>query len=223
LSDRDEQRSERLPPEAPGGIRNLQVGCGPEHIRPDWWNTDLRAFRGIDETLDAVKPWRWKGILEHIYAEHFLEHLDLEDALHFLENAGHALKIGGHIRLSTPGLEWVMRSHYRFLPGVPEQVIDTLRTNRAFHGWGHQFLYSRGMLAWLLEELGFVDLRFHGYGESERAIFCNIEMHGKYRVADGYPSVWIVEASRGDRPVAISKAVMALVRREFLRQVRGGH
>jgi hypothetical protein len=32
----------------------------------------------------------------------------------FLQNAGRALKVGGHIRLSTPGLEWVMSSHYRF-------------------------------------------------------------------------------------------------------------
>ncbi len=213
----------RLPPEAEGGIRNLQVGCGPQHLRPDWWNTDLRPFRGLDEPLDAVAPWRWKGVLEHIYAEHFLEHLDLEDAVKFLTNAGRALRVGGHIRLSTPGLEWVMSSHFRFREPGPEQVLDSLRTNRAFHGWGHQFLWSRGMLEWVLGGLNYTDIRFHAYGESGRDVFRGIEMHGKFRVMNGYPSVWIVEATRGEAAIEADPEMLALMRHEFLRQVRGGH
>lgn len=213
----------RLPPESPGGIRNLQVGAGPKHLRPTWWNTDLRPFRGLDEALDATRPWRWEGLLEHVYAEHFLEHLDVEDGVAFLLNAGRALAVGGHIRLSTPGLEWVMSSHFRFSEEGAEQVIDTLRTNRAFHGWGHKFLYSRGMLEWVLKGLRYTDIRFHAYGESERPIFQGIEMHGKYRVMNGYPSVWIVEATRGEAQVEADPEMLALMRREFLRQVRGGH
>jgi predicted SAM-dependent methyltransferase len=216
-------QTKRLPPEAPRGIRNLQVGCGPKHLRPNWWNTDLRPFQGLDEALDATVPWRWVDTLDHIYAEHFLEHLDLEDAVKFLTNAGRALRVGGHIRLSTPGLEWVMRSHYRFEPGVPDQVIDTLRTNRAFHGWGHQFLYSRGMLEWLFQNLNYDDVRFRDYGQSDIPIFQDIEMHGKFRVMDNYPSVWIVEATRGKRAIETNPAMMALIQKEFLKQVRGGH
>jgi hypothetical protein len=214
----------RRPPEDPGGIRNLQVGCGPKHLRPGWWNTDLRPFHGLDEAMDAVKPWRWTDLLENIYAEHFLEHLELEDAVTFLQNAGRALKVGGCIRISTPGLEWVMSSHFRFAdPDSPDQVLDTLRTNRAFHGWGHQFLYSRGMLRWLFEGLNYDDIRFHSYGESDREVFRGIEMHGKFRVMNGYPSVWIVEAVRGARPIEPDPKMLSLMQVEFLRQVRGGH
>lgn len=213
----------RLPPEAPRGIRNLQVGCGPKHLRPNWWNTDLRAFKGLDEALDATKPWRWTDTLDHVYAEHFLEHLDLEDAVKFLTNAGRALRVGGHIRLSTPGLEWVMRSHYRYDPDPAEQVLDTLRTNRAFHGWGHQFLYSRSMLDWLFTSLNYDNVRFCEYGKSDIPIFEGIEMHGKFRLMDGYPSVWIVEATRGPRPIEAKPEMMALIQKEFLKQVRGGH
>lgn len=213
----------RLPPEAEGGIRNLQVGCGPKHLRATWWNTDLRPFKGLDEALDAVQPWRWDGVLEHIYAEHFLEHLDVEDGVKFLMNAGRALRVGGHIRLSTPGLEWVMSSHFRFQPPGRDQVLDTLRTNRAFHGWGHKFLYSRGMLEWVLQGLNYTDIRFQAYGESERPIFQGIEMHGKYRIMNGYPSVWIVEATRGEAPIEADPAMLELMQVEFLRQVRGGH
>src|SRR5690606_11195704 len=82
----------RVPPDAPDGIRNLQVGCGPKHLRPNWWNTDLRPFKGLDEPMDAVKPWRWNNLLDHVYAEHFLEHLELQDAVEFLLNAGRALR-----------------------------------------------------------------------------------------------------------------------------------
>ena len=213
----------RRPPEAPDGIRNLQVGCGPKHLRPGWWNTDLRPFKGLDEAMDAVKPWRWSDLLDHVYAEHFLEHLELQDAVRFLQNAGRALRVGGHIRLSTPGLEWVMSSHYRFAEPEADQVIDTLRTNRAFHGWGHRFLYSRGMLSWLFQGLNYDDIRFHSYGESDNPVFRGIEMHGKFRVMNGYPSVWIVEATRGARPIEPDPQMLALMQAEFLRQVKGGH
>jgi predicted SAM-dependent methyltransferase len=214
----------RFPPEADGGIRNLQVGCGPEHIRSNWWNTDLREFPGIDETLDAAKPWRWDSLLDHVYAEHFLEHLALDDAVRFLVNAGQALRVGGHIRLSTPALEWVMRSHFRFAtPGSREQILDTLRTNRAFHGWGHRFLYSRGMLQWLLETMNYIDVRFCNYGQSTVPAFQGIEMHGGFAVTDGYPSVWTVEATRGAAPISLPQPAMALLREHFLKQVQGGH
>ncbi len=218
------QMTKRPPPEAPGGIRNLQIGCGPAHIRTDWWNTDLRAFEGIDEELDAAGQWRWKDILDHVYAEHFLEHLTLEDAVRFLNNAGRALRVGGHVRLSTPSLEWVMRSHFSFAaPGSHRQVLDTLRTNRAFHGWGHQFLYSKGMLQWLCDGMGYVDVRFCDYGESMVPAFQNIEMHGNYAVTEGCPSVWIVEATRGEAEIGLPPEMMALLRKEFLNQVKGGH
>jgi hypothetical protein len=174
--------------------------------------------------LDAARPWRWEGTLDHVYAEHFLEHLDLEDAVRFLTHAGRALRVGGHIRLSTPSLEWVMRSHFRFAaPGSHAQIVDTLRTNRAFHGWGHRFLYSKGMLRWLFATMNYAEIRFCKYGESDVPAFRGIEMHGNYTVTDGYPSVWIVEATRGPAAPAATPEMMALLRKEFLDQVRRGH
>jgi hypothetical protein len=117
-----------------------------------------------------------------------------------------------------------MTSHFRFAdPDTPDQILDTLRTNRAFHGWGHQFLYSRGMLRWLLEGMGYADVRFRAYGESDLPAFRGIELHGKLRVANDYPSVWIVEATRGERPIEPTPAMLELMRTEFLRQVRGRH
>lgn len=214
----------RLPPEHQSGIRRVQVGCGPKHFREDWWNTDLRPFPRVDELMDAAKEWRWKDRIEFVYAEHFLEHLDLEDAVSFLSYAGQALVKGGRIRLSTPGLEWVMKTHFTFAtPDSPKHLSDTLATNRAFHGWGHRFLYSKGMLQWLIESLGFEAVEFFRYGESNTAALRNLELHGSYSVVEGFPSVWIIEGERGDQAITPSTEMQAFLEEGFIRYVRSGH
>jgi len=216
--------AERRAPELSGGIRNLQVGCGPKHIREQWWNTDLRVFKGIDEQLDAAQPWRWHDLLDHVYAEHFLEHLDVECAMQFLINAGNALRVGGHLRLSTPALEWVWSTHLK-LPAQNDDglITDTLRSNRAFHGWGHRFLWSRPLLERLLSGAGYENVRFCDYGESDIREFRNLELHGGYSIHDGYPSVWIVEATRGPGPIRLDPKMQELFDHEFIRHVRSGH
>jgi predicted SAM-dependent methyltransferase len=214
----------RLPPSHPDGIRNLSVGCGPHHLRENFWNTDLREFKGIDEAFDAVKPWPYIGQLEHIYAEHFLEHLRVDQAIDFLVYAGLALVEGGHIRLSTPSLEWVLSTHFRLdATSDDDRIADTLTTNRAFHGWGHQFLYSKPFLFRLFAEIGYDDIRFCDYGKSEKETFAGIERHGGYSVRAGYPSVWIIEATRKRGFIMRPQKFMEKIDVDFLRHVRAGH
>ena len=38
----------RRGPNDPGGIARLHVGCGPKNLMADWWNVDIRSFKGID-------------------------------------------------------------------------------------------------------------------------------------------------------------------------------
>jgi hypothetical protein len=214
----------RLPPEHPNGIRRVQVGCGPSNIRSDWWNTDVRPFEGIDEVMDAAREWRWRSRLDYVYGEHFLEHLDLEDAIGFLTHAGHALAPGGRIRLSTPSLEWVLTTHFGFAgPDAPEHLSETLTINRAFYGWGHRFLYSRGLLHWLMQSVGYAEIAFFAYGQSDTEDLRGLEMHADDGTADGYPSVWIVEARCGDAPVGVAEETLAFLEQHFLQHVRGGH
>ena len=66
--------------------------------------------------------------------------------------------------------------------------------------------------------------------EGKLSSLCGVEyaaqamaLHGKLRVANDYPSVWIVEATRGERPIEPTPAMLELMRTEFLRQVRGRH
>ncbi len=203
-------------------LRRLNIGCGPHHALERWWNVDIRAFNGVDQVMDVSEPWPF-GDLELIYAEHFLEHLEPRGTLAFLSHALGALQVGGRIRLSTPSLEWVVRTHYTFDADEQKQRLQTFATNRAFHGWGHQFLYSRALLEWLLAGLGFSDVSFPEYGESETEELVGIERHGGLSRSGGFPSVWIVEAVRGIDATGTPAEVEATFVENFIKYVESGH
>ncbi|WP_052001723.1 class I SAM-dependent methyltransferase [Lyngbya aestuarii] len=205
-------------------ICRVQVGCGPHNILPDWWNVDIRPFPGIDQVMDVTQPWPFEG-LKYIYGEHFLEHLSLEGAVAFLNHSWNSLKPDGVIRLSTPSLEWVLSTHFNLSESNRDQRISsTFAMNRAFHGWGHQFLYSKEMLASLLENLGWQKIEFCEYGKSKHPQLSNLERHGKYTIAQGYPNVWIVEATRGNtRSESRILSYKKLLDKSYLSYVRSGH
>ncbi len=215
-------KGERLPPSHRDGIRRIQVGCGPHHLRPHWWNTDLRQFGGIDEALDATKPWPYEGILDYVYGEHFLEHLEIDQAIDFLIEAGRALRPGGRIRLSTPALEWVIRSHYTFqTAGSAQDFTDTLNTNRAFYGWGHKFLYSKTVLERLLKDVGYEDVRFFGFGQSDTPDLHALELNGHANQPDY--TQWIIEGERGATELKKPEALYNELWDKLLAHVRPGH
>jgi predicted SAM-dependent methyltransferase len=206
-------------------IKKVHVGCGPHALLEGWWNTDLRDFTGIDQAMDATVAWPWRDQLTHVYAEHFLEHLKIDQAFAFLTHAGNALARGGRLRLSTPNLTWVMASHYPTGPDVEieTRLKDTLVINRAFHGWGHQFLWSEELLTGLLTSMGYHDVETFTYGESNDPVLHSIERHGGFSVNQGHPSVIIVEAVRGDCEIALEQGIESWIEHEFLAHVNAGH
>ena len=213
------ETAKRKGPQHPQGIKRVQVGCGPHNQFENWWNVDIEAFQGIDETLDATKPWPYTD-LEYVFGEHFLEHLPLDGSVRFLTYAGKSLRVGGKLRLSTPNLEWVLRTHFPYEDSEPEKrIAGTLNTNRAFHGWGHRFLYTKEMLGYLLSELGFEEVSFHSYGESSDPELSNLERHGKPREDAGHPNVIIVEARRGEHEVGPSTRLATFLNQRFLNEV----
>jgi hypothetical protein len=66
--------------------------------------------------------------------------------------------------------------------------------NRAFHGWGHQFLYNRATLAAALRSAGFAKTMFRTYGESDRPELRGLERHETWEDTPDLPHVLIVEA-----------------------------
>jgi predicted SAM-dependent methyltransferase len=200
------------------------VGCGPHHLRPAWWNTDLRPFGGIDEAMDATAPWRWKDLLDFVFAEHFIEHLPIEKAVRFLAHAGAALRVGGRIRLSTPSLEWVVATHFSFTPkDLPSRLLDTFTINRAFYGWGHRFLYSKEMLHELLKQVGFEQITYCKYGESSIPDLRGLELHPTGAGSSGHDEVLIFEAVRGETTPRVGTWLDAWLRNTYTKYANAQH
>ncbi|HEX2061605.1 MAG TPA: methyltransferase domain-containing protein [Thermoanaerobaculia bacterium] len=176
----------------------LHIGSGP--IRFDGWtNVDVTAYEGVDVVLDVREAWPFADV-ELIFAEHFLEHLTLTEGLRFLGECRRVLREDGVLRLSTPNLDWVWLTHYKPPAELTpeEQLIGCLEINRAFHGWGHRFLYNRRTLRLALEAAGFAEVVEREYGESEMELLRGLERHERHRDLPGAPSVIVVEA-RGKR------------------------
>ena len=120
----------------------LHVGSGPVLLE-GWINVDNQPYRGIDQVLDVREGIPYSD-LEYIFAEHFIEHLAYDDAMKFLRDCRRALVDGGVLRLTTPNLDWVWMTQYHLgqWTQASEAVRDCFWMNKAFRGWGHQFLYN---------------------------------------------------------------------------------
>lgn len=197
-------------------IKKVNVGCGP-NAREGWINVDIQPFPSVDKVMDVTKVWDFND-LDYVYSEHFLEHLTIEKGVEFLVNAGNSMKEGGLLRLSTPNLEWVLKTHYRWNDLDSDEIAlqSVASINRAFYGWGHRFLYSPWLLNELLSGMGYKDIAFKSYGESDVGEFKGIEKHGKFSVFEGHPSVVIVEAKKeGD--ISQPKILMEKLNDMFVR------
>jgi predicted SAM-dependent methyltransferase len=178
----------------------LHIGAGSSPIA-GWTNVDILPYPGVDAVLDVTQGLPFTDV-EMIFAEHFLEHLTLVDGLRFLAECRRALNEDGVLRVSTPNLDWVWLTHYKQPADMTpdEQLLGCLEINRAFHGWGHRFLYNRHTLRSALERSGFREFLECAYGRSTHAALNGLERH---ELSDGLrdsPSVLIVEAS-GRLPV----------------------
>ena len=193
----------------------LHIGSGTRRL-PGWINIDNQRLVGVDRVLDVTRGLPYDGVAA-IYAEHFLEHLPLDAGLAFLTECRRALRPDGVLRLSTPNLAWVLATHYRPDPVLPEDqgLFDCLRTNRAFHGWGHQFLYNRSALSMAFRASGFADVTFHAYGESGRPELAGLEGHEKSDDAPDLPHVLIAEAEGRREPAPLPADWMAEFRRDI--------
>jgi predicted SAM-dependent methyltransferase len=203
----------RRPEETKSALR-LHIGSGTESL-PDWINIDSRKLPGVDVVLDVRRGLPFRDV-EAIYAEHFLEHLTLDEGLAFLADCRRALSDTGVLRLSTPNLDWVHATHYHAGEWASdgEAVRDALYINRAFRGWGHRFLYNRAILSAVLGSTGFGRLVFCRYGESVTPGLSGLERHETWQDSAELPHVLIVEASGRVAPAPLRSPDLEDYRRD---------
>jgi predicted SAM-dependent methyltransferase len=192
----------------------LHIGSGRARLE-GWVNMDIQALPGVDVVADVTQGLDFENV-EAIFAEHFLEHLAIDDALAFLGEAYRVLGKDGWLRLSTPNLDWVWSTHYRLGAAPDVKRAAALALNRAFHGWRHRFLWNREMLEEALAASGFDPIRWCRYGESELPVFTGIERHETYGDSPDLPHVIIAEACKGTAQPERLERFRALVQSEFL-------
>jgi len=190
----------------PGPLR-LHLGCGERHLE-GWLNIDLEPGPGVDLVRDITRGLPWREV-EAIFAEHFLEHLAVDQAVDLLADAHRALRPGGLLRLTTPNLDWIWSTHLGSEPGR-RPLEAALHANRAFSAWGHRFLWSRELLAEVLIACGFDDLHWCAPGESRLEVLAGLEGHETYGDAPGLAHVLIVECRRGSGPAGPAGRLDAL-------------
>lgn len=194
----------------------LHVGCGRKRLE-GWINVDLQTLPEVDHALDVTRGLPFSDV-RYVFAEHFLEHLAVEDALGFLVEAYRVLAPDGWIRLSTPNLDWVWCIIDRGPGGEDEAGVRLgMVANRAFYGWQHRFVWNRPLLRTALFAAGFDGIRWCRYGESSIEAFRGVEQHEVYDDCEELPHVLIAEARKGrQRPAELARFRQRL-RSGFLR------
>jgi hypothetical protein len=192
----------------------LHIGAGRAHL-DGWVNMDIQALPGVDVVADATQGIHFTNV-EAIFAEHFIEHLRIDDAVHFLLECHRALSDGCWLRLSTPNLDWVWATHYHVDLSPEAKSGAAIAANRAFHGWRHRFVWNRELLGETLAACGYDPVRWCRYGESELPIFQNLEQHTTYRDELHLPHVIIAEACKSKRQPDRLHRLRERIRTDFL-------
>ena len=174
-------------------MTKLHIGCGPQILK-GWVNIDNAEYPGVDRVLDVTAGLPFEDV-SYIFAEHFIEHLAYSDAARLMAECRRVLRDDGVLRLSTPNLDWVWVTHYRLEMTEQEQVQACFYLNRAFRGWGHQFLYNERTLRSLLLDAGFANIVRCEYGKSTHADLDGKERHELSPPWGSLSSILIVEAS----------------------------
>ena len=173
----------------------LHVGCGPVALQ-GWINIDNQSYPGVDYVLDVTGGLPFEK-LDCVFAEHFIEHLNYDAGASFMRECRRVLASEGVLRLSTPNLDWVWMTQYHLgqWGSSSEAVRDCFWLNKAFRGWGHQFLYNLQTLIECLHDAGFANVISCLYGESSHEALRLVERHDKYLDTPDLPHILIVEAS----------------------------
>jgi predicted SAM-dependent methyltransferase len=145
-------------------------------LRVGWVNVDpfVRGTLGLD--LRRPLPFSDASV-ELVHAEHFLEHVEHDEARRLLAECYRMLVPGGALSVSVPDAEPALRAYAR-----GETTLDEV--NHLFRGGGtHLYAYDEAMLARLMREAGFEARR----REFDSALDLEIRRHGTLRMLGRKP------------------------------------
>lgn len=160
----------------------LNVGCG-DLVQPGWVNIDFEPRPGAF-FFNALDPLTIEDQrVKHIHAEHFLEHLEYEDAICFLGECYRVLKVGGTMRIVVPDAERYMRAYssgdatffdrLKELGGTAEPIPtkDAICNQMFRMGGDHRFAWDFETLEHVARKIGFKSIERSHYNDSS-APYC---------------------------------------------------
>jgi predicted SAM-dependent methyltransferase len=192
------------------GLTGLHCGSGRNLIH-GFVNTDIMIFRGVDDVQteegmismingkhyymshDSTKNYPFQeGSFDHVYSEHFIEHITPVEALKWMKEVRRLLKPGGTARISTPDLELFTAGYFdpkgNFNAGFIDRLnrmgmrISTPRKafvmNLIFRQWGHQWLYDFQEIKTVALQAGFMEgmVTRCGYREGKSAPLRSLDL-----------------------------------------------
>ncbi len=81
---------------------NLHLGCG-HTLLPNWLNIDLNHVADLKADLSKDLVF-FDDSVDYIYSQHFLEHIELHEAIRLLRECYRVLKVGQVMRICIPDI-----------------------------------------------------------------------------------------------------------------------
>lgn len=137
----------------------LHMGCG-FNIISGWENLDIKARTGVivcNLAKEGLKRYDTSSV-DFVFSEHFIEHIELEEARCLFVDCLRVLKPEGILRISTPNLEeaircYVEKDYSQFSPQF--EFVFGAEMMKSYWSWGHKFLYDFEYLEKILTQVGF--------------------------------------------------------------------
>jgi len=104
----------------------IAAGVNPQKLGSEWLRHDQLPLDGIDMVCDWRRIPDMMGFLkltgfDRLYSRHFIEHLDPEEGLTFLNLCHHILNRKGKLTVLCPNMEWLCK---KYLAGAYTDVSE---------------------------------------------------------------------------------------------------
>jgi ubiquinone/menaquinone biosynthesis C-methylase UbiE len=161
-------------------MKKVQFGCG---------QNKLKGWENYDMDVDIREPLPFEdNSIDFIYAEHVIEHVEIEHAVNFFIECKRVLKDGGVARYIVPSIveQFKHRDEKRFNKytkyfakkkwsnNTPLGVMKSI-----LYGHGHKTAWTRELMEVVLTTVGFNDIKHADIYTSEMEELSNIAGHWK--------------------------------------------
>ena len=132
------------------------------HVSEEEFVEVLSRHRFVHHDLSYGIPFPDASV-EAIFSSHFLEHISRADAERLMREAHLVLVPGGTIRTCVPNLGWLVSEYQR---GNKRYMVDGIFAPDGLGEYArHRYMYDDDLLAELLTEAGFTDVRTCAFRE----------------------------------------------------------